>query len=127
MAEPTEDAITDAIERGHVVRAGEPRATSARYERASGRIVVELANGSTFAFPARLVQGLEQADEDRIGQVELLGAGYGLHWDALDVDLSIPGALNGIFGTAAHTAARTAPPPDRSAPAAKDGRGRQSA
>jgi hypothetical protein len=33
--------------------------------------------------------------------VEVLGQGYGLHWEKLDVDLSIPGLLAGLFGTKA--------------------------
>lgn len=123
MADPFEDGIADAIERGRAVRTSEPRATSVRYEPSSGRIIIELVNGCTFAFPARLVQGLAQADEDRIAQVELLGAGYGLHWEAVDVDLSIAGALNGVFGTAAYMATHA----DRSAVPARAGRQRKSA
>ncbi|MDX2223212.1 MAG: DUF2442 domain-containing protein, partial [Rhodospirillaceae bacterium] len=30
------------------------------------------------------------------------GAGYGLHWPDLDVDLSVPGLLAGLFGTRAY-------------------------
>ena len=40
----------------------------------------------------------------QLAQVEILGAGYGLHWEALDADLSIPGLLAGLFGTRAHMA-----------------------
>jgi hypothetical protein len=32
--------------------------------------------------------------------------GYGLHWEALDVDLSIPGLIAGIFGTRSYMARR---------------------
>ena len=65
---------------------------------------MELTNGCTFAFPPRLVQGLEAASDDELDAVEILGAGYGLHWEALDVDLSVPGLLAGLFGTKAHMA-----------------------
>lgn len=37
-------------------------------------------------------------------QVEILGAGTGLHWEALDLDLSVPELLNGLFGTRAQMA-----------------------
>jgi len=30
----------------------------------------------------------------------ILGRGYGLHWEALDADLSVPGLLAGLFGAA---------------------------
>ena len=82
----------------------EPRAVSARYDRATGRITVELTNGGAFAFPARQGQGLENATDEQLAQVTILGAGYGLHWEDLDVDLSIPGLAAGIFGTKAHMA-----------------------
>lgn len=65
---------------------------------------MELTNGCTFAFPPRLVQGLEAASDDELDAVEILGAGYGLHWEALDVDLSVPGLLAGLFGTKGHMA-----------------------
>jgi len=39
-----------------------------------------------------------------LSAVEILGAGYGLHWEALDVDVSVPGVLAGLFGTRAFMA-----------------------
>lgn len=80
----------------------EPRALAARYDSGSGRILVELDNDCTFAFPARRAQGLEHASDEDLANVELLGSGYGLHWEALDADLSIPGLLAGLFGTKAY-------------------------
>ena len=68
--------------------------------------VVELTNGCTFAFPPRMAQGLEAATDDELATVELLGAGYGLHWETLDTDLSVPGLLAGLFGTKAYMARR---------------------
>ncbi|MCJ2121308.1 DUF2442 domain-containing protein [Methylobacterium sp. J-077] len=100
MADPTDASATP---RGAPPG---PRAETARYDRARGRVVLDLDNGCTFAFPPRLVQGLESADEDQIAEIELLGSGYGLHWETLDVDISVPGLLAGIFGTRAYMAAR---------------------
>lgn len=48
---------------------------------------------------------LEHAD-DQLAAVELLGQGYGLHWEELDVDLSLPGLMAGLFGTKAWMARR---------------------
>jgi len=62
---------------------------------------VELTNACTFAFPARLAQGVEHASDDDLAQVEILGLGLGLRWERLDVDLSVPGPLAGLFGTKA--------------------------
>ncbi len=104
MAEPTDAQVDAALERGRTARLHEPRAVAARYDRRSGRVVVELANGCTFAFPPHLAQGLEAATEEQLSQVEILGAGSGLHWEALDADLSTPGLLAGLFGTKAYLA-----------------------
>ena len=104
MAELTDKNIDDALARGRNTRASEPRALSVRFDARSGRMIVDLTNGCTFAFPPRLVQGLENAGDGDLSTVEILGAGYGLHWEALDVDISVPGLLAGIFGTKSHMA-----------------------
>ncbi len=88
------------------MRSLEPRAAAVGYDREAGRIVVELTNGCTFAFPPALAQGLEEASPAQLAQVEILGAGYGLHWEALDTDFSVPGLLAGLFGTKAYMARR---------------------
>jgi hypothetical protein len=106
MAELTGAQIDAALERGKAARLREPRAAAARYDRQLDRVVVELTNGCTFTFPPRLAQGLEEATEDQLAQVEVLGAGYGLHWETLDADLSISGLLAGLFGTRATMARR---------------------
>jgi hypothetical protein len=79
----------------------EPRARAARYEAKTGCVRVDLTDGCSFAFPARLAQGLEGASNQDLAQVEILGLGFGLHWERLDVDLSVPGLLAGLFGTKA--------------------------
>ena len=95
------DPLAEAELRGRRMLEEEPRARSAGYDAASGRIVVELANGCSFAFPARSAQGLEAASDDDLAEVEVLGLGHGLHWERLDVDLSVPGLLAVLFGTRA--------------------------
>jgi hypothetical protein len=133
MAELTDAQIDAATARGKIAREAEPRAASARYDRQLGRVVVELTNGCTFAFPPRLAQGLESATDDQLAAIEILGAGYGLHWEALDADLSIPGLLAGIFGTKTYMARRAGQTtsPAKAAAArtngAKGGRPRKSA
>jgi len=101
MADLTDAAIDAALERGRAAHASEPRAAAARYDRGSGRVIVDLENGCAFAFPPRLAQGLETASEDQLAAVEILGKGYGLHWEELDVDLSLPGLMAGLFGARA--------------------------
>lgn len=101
------DAVIDAaLERGRDARANEPRAAAARYDPAANRVIVDLENGCTFAFPPRLAQGLGGASEEQLADVEVLGRGHGLHWEALDVDLSLPDLMAGIFGTTVWMARR---------------------
>lgn len=132
MAELTNAQIDAALERGRTAQLHEPRAAAARYDRRSGRVIVELANGCTFAFPPKLAQGLEAGTVEQLSQIEILGAGSGLHWEALDADLSIPGLLAGLFGTKAYLAqqAGRATSPAKAAAArangAKGGRPRRS-
>ncbi|HEV2362796.1 MAG TPA: DUF2442 domain-containing protein [Caulobacteraceae bacterium] len=93
--------ILAARARGMRAAETEPRAKSARYDRASGRVLVDLSNGCAFAFPARRLQGLERASDADLARVEVLGAGAGLHWESLDADFSLAGLLMGAFGTRA--------------------------
>jgi hypothetical protein len=132
MAELTHKQIDAALERGREAASSEPRAASARYDRRLGRVVVDLTNGCIFAFPPRLAQGLEKATEDELAEVEVMGSGYGLHWESLDVDFTVPGLLAGIFGTrsymARHAGRTTSPAKAAAARAngAKGGRPRKS-
>lgn len=106
MVEITDAQIDAALERGKVALETEPRAATARYDRQLDRVIVDLTNGCTFAFPPRIAQGLEAASADQLAEVEILGLGYGLHWEGLDVDLSLPGLMAGILGTKAYMARR---------------------
>jgi hypothetical protein len=94
--------VAEAERRGARSLGTEPRARAARYDRRTGRMHVDLTNGCSFAFPARRAQGLERASDAELAQVEILGLGLALHWERLDVDLSVPGLLAGMFGTKAY-------------------------
>lgn len=88
-----------ATRAGEAERAGRPVPSSVRFDRASGRIVVEFTNGAAFMVPARQLQGLEKASDAELEDVSLLGE-TGLHWDALDVDFRISSLMAGVFGNA---------------------------
>lgn len=94
------DANFEAAEaRGRTLLDSEPRAASARYDRASGKVILDLINGCTYTFPVHLVQDLQGASEDDLAHVEVDGLGFNLHWPALDADLYVPALVAGIFGT----------------------------
>ena len=128
MSATTDADIVAARERGDALALSEPRAAAARYEAATGRVTVDLTNGCVFAFPARALQGLEAARDEDLAQVEVLGSGYGLHWETLDADFTVPGLLMGLFGTRAWMAreqarkAGAARSPDKAAAARENGR-----
>ncbi|WP_448663005.1 DUF2442 domain-containing protein [Sphingomonas sp. CJ20] len=106
MGELTPGEFEKARQRGEIELTLKPRARAARYDRDSGRIVIDLVNGAEFAFPARLAQGLEAGTPEQLAAVEVSGSGFGLHWEALDADLTVEGLLAGRFGSARYMAER---------------------
>jgi hypothetical protein len=99
MAHPTDVEFTAAAARGAAMLEAEPRATSARYDRATGRVTVELVSGCSYAFPTGLVEDLSEASPDDLESVEVDGMGFNLHWPKLDTDLYVPALVAGVFGT----------------------------
>jgi hypothetical protein len=102
----SDSQIAAAKQRGEAKLIAEPRAVAARYDAETARIIVDLASGATFAFPPALVEFLQDATPEQLAEVEVQGAGFGLHWETLDVDYTVPGLMNGVFGTARWMAAR---------------------
>lgn len=94
-------------------------AKAARYDRKSGRVVLELTNGCSYAFPAALVQDLQKASADELADLRVDGYGFNLNFPALDVDLYIPALVSGIFGTRAWMARELARIAGRKTSAAK--------
>jgi hypothetical protein len=74
------------------------RAVSASYDRRNRRVMIELTNGFVFGFPTSSVPQLADASPDILATVEVSPGGSGLHWEALDVDLSVPGLLLSSMG-----------------------------
>ena len=101
MTDLSDTEIDAARRRGDVLAGAEPRAAAARYDAVTGQVTVELTNGCTFTFPGRALEGLGEATDAALAEVEVLGSGYGLHWESLDADFTVPGLLMGLFGTRA--------------------------
>ena len=99
MAQLTEAEFEAAEARGKAMLETEPRAVSARYDRKTGRVTVELVNGCTYMFPTHLVQDLAEASPDDLENVIVDGVGFNLHWPRLDADLYVPALVAGVFGT----------------------------
>ena len=99
MAKPIDAELKDAEALGCKMLSSEPRAAAARYDKSTGRIIVDLVNGCTYAFPVALVQGLQGESSEAIDNVAVDGLGFNLHWPALDLDLYVPALVSGVFGT----------------------------
>jgi len=55
----------------------------------------------TLTLPVKLLPSLKRAGPKDIRAVEILGRGGGLHWESLDLDLSVPALVSSVFpGTA---------------------------
>jgi hypothetical protein len=101
MVRVTDEQLEAAEARGRVMLETEPRAAAVHYDAASGRIVVDLINGCSYAFPAALAQDLQGASPAELADVEIDGMGFNLHFPALDADLYVPALVSGLFGTRA--------------------------
>ena len=100
MAHDLTDRELDVAERrGRDSEQSALLATAVRYDATSGRLVIDFVNGSTLLVPARQLQDLQDASDADLADVRLEFS-YGLRWEALDVDFTVPGLVAGIFGTA---------------------------
>ena len=88
---------------GRASRAGrraaktEPRAARATYHATDNALRIDLTNGAAITVPVKLIPALKGASPSDVRSVEVLGRGGGLHWEALDVDLSVPGLVSSVF------------------------------
>ena len=74
MAYPKEE-IEAANKRATARLAGTPTATAARYDRRSGRVVIDLSNDLSIAFRPQQAQGLEHAKPEQLSTIEISPSG----------------------------------------------------
>jgi len=98
--ELTDEMIAQANQRGAEARKRNPVATSVRYDRRIGRVVIALSSGLELAFAPHLAQGLEAAKPSDLQEIEISPSGLGVHFPKLDADLYLPALLEGFFGSA---------------------------
>jgi hypothetical protein len=90
-----------ATRAGHRPANTEPRATRVRYRALKDALRIELTNGAVMTLPVKLIPSLKGARPKDIRAVEILGRGSGLHWESLDLDMSVPALVSSVFpGTA---------------------------
>jgi len=64
-------------------------AESAKFDARHHEIRIRLNNGISAAFPLDLIPELKMASADDLREVVVEGRGYGLHFPAIDADISI--------------------------------------
>ena len=75
----------------------EPRAARVVYRAQKHALRIELTNGASITLPVNLIQDLRRVPPRDVRAVETLGRGGGLHWERLDLDLSVPALLSSVF------------------------------
>ena len=76
----------------------EPRAIEARFLPARQQLRVRLANGASLSLPTRSIPELRGATRAQLSDIEILPGGDGLHWEAIDFTISVPGLVASLFG-----------------------------
>jgi len=96
-AEPTKVGLEDlnqaAIRRAREADRIEPRAQGATYDPKRDLVLVTLTSGFAFGFPPQALDALQGATGEELSQVRISPSGDGLHWDGLDVDVSLTGLM----------------------------------
>lgn len=77
-----------------------------RYDRKTGRIVIQLSSRLIVSFSPGDVEGLEDARPSQLSEIEISPSGFGIHFPAVDADLYVPGLLNGFLGSKKWMASR---------------------
>src|SRR5437868_8184379 len=70
-------------------------ALATRVEVSEGTLSVELADGRTIAVPLAWYPRLAHATAEERGTWRLIGGGRGIHWPAIDEDISVANLLAG--------------------------------
>jgi hypothetical protein len=98
--------IEQANERAAQLQRSLPRAVSAHYDHASGRVVVELSSKLNLSFLPNDVEGLQSTKPSMLEKIEITPSGLGIHFPKLDADIYLPGLLEGFLGSKKWMAAR---------------------
>ena len=102
----TDEDVVLAEKRAAHKKAHYPQTINVRYDRRIGKLVVELDNGLGLMMSLKDLQGLEHAKPDDLDGVEISPSGFGIYFPKIDVDLYVPGLIEGYLGTKRWMAAK---------------------
>lgn len=97
--EEFERQYVEATKRGKEEQERLPKAASARYDKKTRRVVLDMKNGVTLLVPVDLVQGLKDGNDKGLADFGLVADGTEIHWNTLDVQFFVEDFLRGVFGT----------------------------
>src|SRR5262245_46656645 len=83
-----------------------PTALAAHYEPKIGQVIITLNTGLQFLLDPTKTQGLRNASRAELSKIEIVGPGLGIYFPKLDVDIYVPGLLEGHFGSKKWAAAQ---------------------
>ncbi len=92
--------IEAAREADRIADLAEPRARDAYYDPGTGRIVVELKLGGSFAFRPDMYPELEGRSPAELARVLPSPSGEAVEWEDLDVQIAVAGVLVRMLGPA---------------------------
>ena len=98
MVELTTEQFEAAKARGEARLCG-PRAESAHYDAARGRIIVRLTTGYEIGFAPQEAEGLQGAKRDDLAVIEVDALGLGIYFPRLDADFYVPALLEEVLGS----------------------------
>jgi hypothetical protein len=102
----TRETFEAANKRGKAMRQKYSRVIAASYQARLGTVQIDLSTGLGLLLDPKTTQGLERASAAEFRKIEVLGPGTGIRFPKLDVDLYIPGLIEGRFGSAKWAAAQ---------------------
>ncbi len=83
-----------------------PTALTAHFEPRIGQVIITLNTGLQFLLDPAKTQGLQSATRAELKEIKIVGPGLGLYFPKLDVDIYIPGLLEGHLGSKKWAAAQ---------------------
>jgi len=93
------EQVRAANERSKLRLRTEPHIEKAHYDPLLGRIIVSLSNHAWFAFRPEDAQGLQNATDAELREIEITPSTFGLHFPLLDAHFDITALMQGSFGT----------------------------
>lgn len=102
----TNDEFRAANERSRRILKKTSPAVGARFDRKSGRIIVNLSSGVDVSFSPSDAEGLENATTSQLEVIEISPSGLGIYFPRLDADIYLPALLEGVLGSRKWMAAK---------------------